>query len=163
MQTSFAPLQAITSSMSHLPLMLFILSIYFLSIYGFGYTNFNIKSKKTFDYNTKISPLFATTSVDDEEIDYISQVKSTYLTNKFKDCRKVEGEEVCRSLCTLSEVEMLLRSILPPVTADELSNEIKVVLSKIPSESVKSDAIDVNDFLDAVRTISLFHKSIHFY
>ena len=57
----------------------------------------------------------------DEEISTEEQeILINYLTNKFQDCR---GDE-CRLDCDRNEIEALLKSILPPVTAKELKIEV---------------------------------------
>ena len=58
---------------------------------------------------------------EDEEISTEEQeILINYLTNKFQDCR---GDE-CRLDCDRNEIEALLKSILPPVTATELKIEV---------------------------------------
>ena len=56
----------------------------------------------------------------DEEISVEQEILINYLTNKFQDCR---GDE-CRLDCDRNEIEALLKSILPPVTATELKIEV---------------------------------------
>ena len=56
----------------------------------------------------------------DEEISVEQEILINYLTNKFQDCR---GDE-CRLDCDRNEIEALLKSILPPVTAKELKIEV---------------------------------------
>ena len=103
-----------------------------------------------------VETLLKATSVDvedDEETEYVNRIKSNYLVSKFKNCRQDGGKEICRTLCTISEIETLLRTILPPLSVNELKQEITLILSEISSESVKSNNIDVDEFLNAVRLL----------
>lgn len=129
----------------------------FVIMYASAYVvhSFQFSAKSWSSYKTFKWPVHTNTlkmmkledETDEESSSFVKRIKSNYLINKFKDCR---NEENCRSSCSLSEVELLLRSVLPPVSNSELKEEINFLLSKIPQQSIKVNAIDVNEFLNAV-------------
>lgn len=122
-------------------------------IYAVNSFYFTTRFMSTSQTNMKKSmqPMLMTNideEADEESSNFVKRIKSNYLINKFKDCR---NEENCRSSCSLPEVELLLRSVLPPVSNLELKDEINALLSTISPQSIKSNSIDVNEFLNAVR------------
>lgn len=108
-----------------------------------------------------MSSAFFATAIDEEETAFLNRVKSNYLVNKFRDCRKSSStaQDECRTLCTLSEIELLLRTILPPVSNKEMSEEIDFLLKKMPPKSVQSNSIDVDDFLNVVSENTFWAKA----
>ena len=118
-------------------------------VHSFQFTTKYSSSSKTNKWSVRTNTLKMMETddeIDEESSIFVKRIKSNYLTNKFKDCRNEE----CRSSCSLSEVELLLRSVLPPVSNKELKEEINVLLSTIPQQSIKDNSIDVNEFLNAV-------------
>jgi len=86
---------------------------------------FILKSK--FVLNSQPTELFK----DDSTINDIAE---RYLLNKFKgsaDCAGDDSSEACRFQCDRSEVESLLKQILPPVSKEELVREIDLVMGKL--------------------------------
>lgn len=86
----------------------------------------------------------ATEDEDEDTVNAFKTIASSYLFNKFRDCRG----DTCRELCDKNEVTNLVKQILPPVSKDELSKEIDSLLKNM--EINKDGLIDTNTFLKSV-------------
>eukprot|EP00596_Hydrurales_sp_CCMP1899_P002546 CAMPEP_0119033426 /NCGR_PEP_ID=MMETSP1177-20130426/466_1 /TAXON_ID=2985 /ORGANISM="Ochromonas sp, Strain CCMP1899" /LENGTH=269 /DNA_ID=CAMNT_0006990155 /DNA_START=167 /DNA_END=976 /DNA_ORIENTATION=+ len=81
---------------------------------------------------------------DNDDAAEFKKIVDNYLLAKFNDCH---GDD-CRMFCDKSEVEMLLKSVLPPVSKAELDGEVTKVLKTIGAGD--DDLIEADSFLSAV-------------
>mmetsp|Transcript_2583 Transcript_2583/g.3509 ORF Transcript_2583/g.3509 Transcript_2583/m.3509 type:complete len:275 (-) Transcript_2583:126-950(-) len=84
----------------------------------------------------------------EENDDYMSYkaIAQSYLSSKFQDCG-ASGDN-CKIARDLEEVKQLLRTVLPPVTKEELEAEVNLVASKIGGKP--EDDISESEYLAAV-------------
>ena len=90
-------------------------------------------------------------SWDPEYIESYNRIAPNYLVNKFKD---FQGDD-CRLFCSQSEIKLLLKSILPPVSKDELDQEVKKVLAGMED----MESIEVVEFLSAAMDNTYWKKA----
>lgn len=83
------------------------------------------------------------TPIDDDDMTLFKSIATNYILNKFKNCRG----DLCRELCDKGEVEELVRAILPPVSKEELEQEINFIVKDLID---KDGLIDSNQFLKKV-------------
>ena len=84
---------------------------------------------------------------DEDEEGQFKRVVTSYLSNKYKDCKTgVEGSLECRFLCDPVQIAEILRTLLPPVTKDELQKEMDMTM-----ESFKGlQTVDEEVFYNAI-------------
>ena len=86
--------------------------------------------------------LYANDDDDDDDV-MLQRIASNYLANKFRDCRS----DNCRTFVDKDEAKLLLKTILPPVTKNELDREVIEVFNSINIES--NGDIGIDQFIDA--------------
>lgn len=90
---------------------------------------------------------------DNDDAEEFKRIVDSYLLAKFNDCH---GDD-CRMFCDKSEVEILLKSVLPPVSKAELDMEVGKVLKIIGAAD--DDLIEADSFLSAVVGNSFWTKA----
>ena len=84
---------------------------------------------------------------EEDEDGQFKRVVTTYLSNKYKDCKEdAEGSLQCRFLCDPGQISEILRTLLPPVTKDELAQE----MAKTMQMFMGLDAVDEEFFYDVL-------------
>jgi len=83
---------------------------------------------------------------DEQEKETFLRLSSTYLANKFQSCL---GDD-CVFLRSAAEAQLLLEEVLPPVTREELENEVKRVLAVIKERQGGEEDVSVEDFINGV-------------
>jgi hypothetical protein len=81
---------------------------------------------------------------DNDDSEEFQRIVGNYLQAKFNDCH---GED-CRMFCDRGEVEVLLKSVLPPVSKRELDMEVTKALKSIGASD--DDLVEAESFLTAV-------------
>jgi len=86
-------------------------------------------------------------SMEDDEILFkdeedMKNIAARYLLAKYKGCDEVG----CRLECTRDEARDVLKSVLPPVTNDELEEEVQITMKEFGMD----DVIDETKFIEAI-------------
>lgn len=95
------------------------------------------------------SALYGRKSMFDPQEDEDGQFKkivTTYLSSKYKDCKEDADGLQCRFLCGPAQIRDILSTILPPVTKDELSQEMEKTMLMFEG----LDTVDEEVFYDAI-------------
>lgn len=122
------------------------------------YNNNNIKYDRTINNPSSSSKLVLSMTnnnknddEDDEDREFLGRIKTSYLVNKFKDCR---GED-CRAFCSRDEIQALLTCILPPVTPADLTMETNRIIATFS----QPDLISADDFVLAASENSFWQRA----
>jgi hypothetical protein len=79
--------------------------------------------------------------VDEDEEEEIVPIAENYLRAKYRVVRKSHGHKICDK----EDAKEILRSVLPPVTPEELDDEVRKTLSLFPGDTITED-----DFVSAL-------------
>lgn len=91
--------------------------------------------------STATDSVWAVEFDDGEELESFQRITRNYLTNKFQAC---VGED-CQIIRSKDAAKELLAEVLPPVTPQELEDEVKNIFA-----SLEGDNIGVTEFVNAV-------------
>ena len=71
-------------------------------------------------------------------------IAERYLRSKYKGC--VAGE--CRFLCDRAEIRSVLRSVLPPVSTEQLDREVETALARFGPADTVEEQVFLSSFLE---------------